>query len=186
MTWNYSRYPYIGAQSTGWLDQVSFTPGSITPNITFMTPNAYVRANSMMLLNVVAFGTPPLSYQWRLNGTNLPGKTNFLLNLTSVQPANTGIYSVIVTNNYGSATTNVSLWVGQFGLNSSPTNQFLSANGFQLELAGILTTNPVVLWSSTDLVNWLPLFTNPATTGSIRFLDAGATNAPARFYRAQE
>ena len=62
----------------------------------------------------------------------------------------------------------------------------MSTNGFQLELDGILTTNPVVIYGSTDLVSWLPLFTNPATTSSIQFFDYTVTNLPARFYKSQE
>jgi hypothetical protein len=103
-----------------------------------------------------------------------------------VQPTNAGIYSIIITNSFGAAITNAALWVGQFGLNTSPTNLFISTNGFQLKLDGILTTNSVVIFGSTDLVNWLPLFTNSAITGSVQFLDVTATNLPARFYRAQE
>jgi hypothetical protein len=66
------------------------------------------------------------------------------------------------------------------------TNLLMTTNGFQLLLNGILTTNPVVILGSTDLVAWLPIYTNPATTGSIQFLDFTATNLPARFYKAQE
>jgi hypothetical protein len=151
-----------------------------------MSPNAYVRANSSATFLVSAYGTPPLAYQWQLNGTNLLNKTNAFLSLTGVQPTNAGIYSIIITNSFGAAITNAALWVGQFGLNTSPTNLFISTNGFQLKLDGILTTNSVVIFGSTDLVNWLPLFTNSAITGSVQFLDVTATNLPARFYRAQE
>jgi hypothetical protein len=82
-------------------------------------------------------------------------------------------------------------WVDQvsfapFGLSTSPTNMFMSTNGFQLKLVGVSTTNPVVIFGSTDLVSWLPLFTNSATTGSVQFLDVSTTNIPTRFYRARE
>ena len=186
LTWNYSRYSFISAQSTGLVDQVSFTPGSTSPSISSMSPNSYVRANSSVVFSVGAYGTPPLAYQWQLNGTNLLSKTNAFLNLAGVQPINAGIYSVTITNGFGSIATNAALWVGQFALNTGPTNLFTSTNGFQLNLGGVLTTNPVVIFGSTDLVNWLPLFTNSATTGSVQFLDVNATNMPTRFYRAQE
>ena len=86
----------------------------------------------------------------------------------------------------GAISTNVTLWVGQFGLSTGSTNLFMSTNGFQLELDGILTANPVVILESTDLMSWFPIYTNPPTTGSIQFLDFMATNLPVRFYRAQE
>jgi hypothetical protein len=186
LSWIYSRNSIFSAQSTGWVDQVSFIPGSTSPAITSISSNTYMRANSSVVFSVGAYGTPPLAYQWQLNGTNLLNKTNTFLNFSGVQPTNAGIYTVIITNGFGSIATNATLWVGQFALNTGPTNLFMSTNGFQLNLGGVLTTNPVVVFGSTDLVNWLPLFTNSATTGSVQFLDVTATNLPARFYRAQE
>ena len=145
-----------------------------------------VRANASLVLSVGAYGTPPLAYQWQLNGTNLLNQTNASLVFLGAQAADAGIYSVMITNGYGSITTNVTLWVGQFTLNAGSTNLSMATNGFRLTLDGVLTTNPVVVFGSTDLVNWLPVFTNPATTGSVQFLDVTATNMPTRFYRAQQ
>ena len=106
--------------------------------------------------------------------------------MISVQLTNAGTYTVVITNNFGTNAANAALWVGQLSLNTSPTNLFMSTNGFQLQLVGILTTNPVVILGSTNLVSWLPLFTNPATTGSIQFLDVNGNKLPARYYRARE
>ena len=54
--------------------------------------------------SVAVGGTPPLSYQWRFNGTNLAGATSLMLVLANVQFPNAGIYSVVVTNLAGSVT----------------------------------------------------------------------------------
>ncbi len=45
----------------------------------------------------------PLYYQWQFNGVNLPGATAASYDLSSAQPANAGIYAVIVTSPTGSA-----------------------------------------------------------------------------------
>ncbi|MDB6032819.1 MAG: hypothetical protein JWM16_3157 [Verrucomicrobiales bacterium] len=50
---------------------------------------------------VTAAGTPPLFYQWRHNGINIPGGTNTCLFLTNVQLTNGGSYDVIVLANGG-------------------------------------------------------------------------------------
>ena len=42
---------------------------------------------------------------------------------------------------------------------------------------------PYALQMSTDLVNWVCIFTNE-TGGTTNYLDAGAANSPSRFYRA--
>ena len=130
LTWNYSRYPFISSQSTGWVDQVSFTPGGTPPTLTSMSPNVFVRANSNVFFSVGTYGTPPLAYQWQLNRTNLLDKTNAILSLTSVQPTDAGIYSVIITNSYGNIATNLTLWVGQFALSTGSTNLFMSTRAF--------------------------------------------------------
>src|ERR1035441_7648687 len=57
--------------------------------------------------SVVASGTAPFNYQWRLNGTVLSGATSSALVLTSVQTNQAGSYTVVVTNAWGSVTSTV-------------------------------------------------------------------------------
>lgn len=186
LKWTYLKNAISSGQSTGWVDQVSFIPGSTAPIISNGPTTIFVRANANATFAVGVVGTPPLIYQWQFNGTNLPNKTNASLSLLNVQTTNSGDYSVVITNNYGSISTNAALFVQRFAIDAGSTNLLMTTNGFQLLLNGVLTANPVIILQSTDLVNWLPIYTNPATTGSIQFLDVTATNLPARFYRAQE
>jgi pectate lyase/pectin methylesterase-like acyl-CoA thioesterase len=43
-------------------------------------------------------GTAPISYQWRKNGADIPGATSSMLTLSNVQPADTGLYTVLVSS----------------------------------------------------------------------------------------
>jgi alpha-tubulin suppressor-like RCC1 family protein len=52
-------------------------------------------------LNPGATGTPPLAYSWNFNTTQLTN-TDASLYLTNITPLQSGFYSVIVTNQYGS------------------------------------------------------------------------------------
>ena len=61
-----------------------------------------VPAGSYFNLSVVAAGTPPLSYQWYLNGEALLDGTNRSLLLSNVQLSNAGTYEVRVENYGGS------------------------------------------------------------------------------------
>jgi hypothetical protein len=57
-----------------------------------------------------ASGTPPLRYQWRLNGVNIPGATNSCYTIPSASLDDGGIYTVIIGNDLGaSATVDASL-----------------------------------------------------------------------------
>ena len=84
----------------------------LPPFITAQPTNRTVLAGSTATFSVTAGGTPPLAYQWRHNGTNLPGAINASLSLPNAQAANAGDYSVVVSNPYGSiASSNATLTV---------------------------------------------------------------------------
>ncbi len=70
--------------------------------------SAFTRAN--LMFSVAAIGSPPLSWQWQKNkanltdGGSLSGSTNRILGLANVTVADSGTYSVIITNMIGSVT----------------------------------------------------------------------------------
>ena len=77
-----------------------FTP--MPPSITSQPTNQTVFVGQPASFSVSASGTPPLSYQWRFNTTNIVNATNATLTLTNVQLTQAGNYSVLVTNIAGS------------------------------------------------------------------------------------
>jgi len=58
------------------------------------------------------------------------------------------------------------------------------AAGFRLKLEDVALTNVVVIFASTNLVDWNSILTNLPVPGSLPLLDPAATNFPRRFYRA--
>jgi hypothetical protein len=108
----------------GLLDEISLynvalTPSEITaiydvgnggkcqsssiPIIIVQPNNKTVVVGDGVTFDVAAIGTPPLGYQWLLNGTNeIAGATNTTLQLFDVSLSNAGVYSVLVSNLYGS------------------------------------------------------------------------------------
>jgi hypothetical protein len=78
--------------------------GSSGPWIITQPAGQSAQAGANVALNVAASGTPILNYQWRLNGQNIAGAISPTLTLTSVGAGNSGAYSVVVWNSYGSAT----------------------------------------------------------------------------------
>jgi hypothetical protein len=132
------------------------------------------------------FGVGPFIYQWQYNNLNILGATNASLSLTNVQLSQSGTYSLVASNSYGSVTNKATLTVTPLMFNASKTNLVMTTDGFQFTLNSIFATNAVVISASTDLVNWVPILTNPPATGSVQFLDPDAPNYPQRYYRASE
>lgn len=75
------------------------------PVITGQPYSQTVNAGSTISFNVIAVGDAPLAYQWKLNGSSIPGATTSTLSLTNVSTANSGTYTAVITNISGSNTT---------------------------------------------------------------------------------
>ena len=91
----------------GTLAQLLASPlviGGTPPTITTQPASQTASAGANVSFNVVASGATPFSYQWRFNGGNISGATASSYTRNNVQTANSGSYSVVVTNIYGSAT----------------------------------------------------------------------------------
>ena len=115
LQWVYSLYfSQSSGLPEGWVDQVSFTPGTTAPFITSQPPGQSQVQGLNASISVGVLGTPPFNYQWQFNSTNIPGATNFTLIVTNVQATNLGNYCVVVTNIAGSIiSSNAPLEFGQ-------------------------------------------------------------------------
>lgn len=99
-------------------------PVTNPPAISQQPTSQFTASNCTTMFAVqAAGGTLPLYYQWLFNGTNIiSGATNATLVLTGVVPANTGYYSVIITNVAGSVTSSpASLTINSLGWSNATT-----------------------------------------------------------------
>src|SRR5262249_49935806 len=141
-----------------------------------------VPAGANVAFSVSATGDAPLSYQWKVNGNILSGKTAATLSLNSVQLADEGNYSVLVSNAIGSMNSQPAmLTVLVPPVLSQP--QVLPNGSFQARLQGNANRTYVIEVSS-NLRDWSPLTSLVYTTGPVPFVDQTTTNAANRFYRA--
>lgn len=83
---------------------------------------------SSVTLSAVASGTPPFSYDWRKNGSVLPGRDENEITLAPESLSDAGVYSVEVSGGNGSATNSAVLTL------QNPTNITAQVNGGSLML----------------------------------------------------
>jgi hypothetical protein len=76
--------------------------------------------------SVTAGGGAPLRYQWRFNDVEISGASNFTYSRSDLTTNDAGIYSVVVTNNYGSITSSpatLSVILTKPSITAEPQNQ---------------------------------------------------------------
>jgi hypothetical protein len=129
---------------------------------------------------VGASGWPSLAYQWRFNGANLAGATNTALMLQNAFPANAGVYTVAITNVYGSVTSNPAILTVLPLAITAPA--ILASGQFQFGFDTATGVNYAVQYS-TNLMQWFPLVTVSGNGELLNLIDPGATGSRARFYR---
>ncbi len=144
------------------------------PSITIQPANQTALAGSTVNLVVRAAGSPPLSYQWAYNGTNIIGATAAILTLPNVQTADNGSYSVTVTNPYGSIVSSNALLT----VNTPP---FITAQpqGLAVALGAPASFSVTASGDSPLLYQWRfnSSIIAGATNSSLTIAAAQATNA---------
>jgi glucose/arabinose dehydrogenase len=94
------------ARDAGAVYRVFYT-GSQAPHITAQPADKTVTVGQPATFTVAASGIAPLSYQWRRDGGDLSGATEASYTLASAQLSdNSAVFYVVVTNGFGSATSN--------------------------------------------------------------------------------
>lgn len=90
-----------GAEIQQIYDAGSAGKCALPPVILTQPQSQTVELGNWVNFTAVLSGTPPLSCQWLLDGTNIPGATTATLTITNVQLTQAGTYSLQVTNTIG-------------------------------------------------------------------------------------
>jgi alpha-tubulin suppressor-like RCC1 family protein len=111
-------------------------------------------------LSVGVAGPQPIYYQWRFNGSSLPGQTNDSLTLTNLQLIQSGPYSVVVSNAFASVTSSPAVvYISQYQVRAWGTNLVWGSDvpqDLDLVAIGAGFYYYMVLRSDGTLVTWGP------------------------------
>lgn len=103
---DFGRYRVVVRNAVG---TVTSNPADLTlalpPVVTAAPVSQSINAGGNLTLSVSATGTPPFTYAWLRNGVAIAGATGAALTLAPAQLADTGAYTVRVSNGAGSVTT---------------------------------------------------------------------------------
>ena len=103
---------------------LTVTVPSSAPSITQQPQSESVNLGSGATFTVTGSGTPNPTYQWYFNGTAITGATNASFAISTTQASNAGQYTVTLTNQVGSITSNpATLKIIQPAVNVSITQQ---------------------------------------------------------------
>ncbi|MFL6198884.1 MAG: PQQ-dependent sugar dehydrogenase [Thermoanaerobaculia bacterium] len=92
---------YYLAYEDGTVSRIDFT-GNPAPRITAQPEDLKVSLGAPAVFSVGASGAPPLRYQWRRNGIDIPGATEPGYTLPKAEES--AVFDVVVANDHGSAT----------------------------------------------------------------------------------
>jgi arabinogalactan endo-1,4-beta-galactosidase len=175
------------ATGGGSWDYNNLLISATSPFLVSQPANLSVALGGTTNFAVTATGAPTLLYQWQFNNNNLADATNSAVVLADVQASDAGPYRVVLSNSYGAVTSSVAM-LSVLGVPpafySGPGGLQLNNGHFQFSLTGLTGQGAVEIEASTNLMQWMPIFTNPSAFGTATIIDSNAGSFPQRFYRA--
>lgn len=141
-----------------------------------------LEGNTLMLAGSVSAALPPPIYQWYHDGIAISGETNPTYNLANISPAASGVYSLVASNCLG-IFSNV---ITRVAVNLPLLLSFsaLRPSGYvDLNVSGG-TGRAFMIQSTTNFLNWIPLYTNSTPFAWINFVHPSSAPHTNRFYRA--
>ena len=115
LTWNLMGYVNannlnrfrFASPTLGYLSGIKLHVFHIPPAATVFPPATNAALGSNVSFTATTYGTPPLQFQWRLNGTNLVGGTTNGFTVTNISTASAGNYDLVISDFSGSSTSAV-------------------------------------------------------------------------------
>jgi hypothetical protein len=171
-----------GNDPTNWVGDFK-SPGYVSggangPVITMQPQNVSVLGTLMAQFSVTATGAPPLFYQWFFGSSGIPGATNSIYIIQSVQPGHAGQYRCLVQNAGGATFSSAATltYVIPASITFQPTNviirippdtQALATNRNAYFRVAATTGNPPLSyqWRKNDMN--IPAALNPSAVSNL-------------------
>ncbi len=157
-------------------------PPAEAPIITTQPQSQAAAVGGSVVFSVVVSGTPPLIFQWKRNGVDLPSRTETTLSLQNISLPDAGDYTVTVKNAAGvtaSSIAKLTVLPASDGLRLSIGR---NSEGTVDVIAATQVGRPYTLEGSSDLKDWFPV--RQLSDGAASFtLSVSTGRTPHRFFR---
>ncbi|MGP8201320.1 MAG: C10 family peptidase, partial [Limisphaerales bacterium] len=181
---------------------VHFADGTASSAISFNAPN-YMTTNTagsgaaITNFGILEVGGPfnqyysldyyywfPSLYQTSINLKSLGLNAKPITSVTFTMPSGAGTTSSTVTGVFALSGTEAPLTNSPASFVTSAGSPSLSGGRFTMELTNLIGQGPVIISASTNLSQWLNIYTNPSSYGTAFITDSNAGSFPRRFYHA--
>ena len=140
----YSEFPTnltgVLSMNAGYDNIVVLFSDRIPPEIKANPLGKSLPPGSSFTLRALAYGTPPLAYQWKKNGVNIPGATNNFVEFAAFSDDDKGNYTLTVSNVFGATET------------SPATIQIETETGVKID--PIALDGPGLFWRTSSSHPW--------------------------------
>ncbi len=141
--------------------RVSVAVSDGLPAILTQPQDVAAPAGSDAIFTVEAAGPAPLAYQWRKDGVGLTnsarifGVNSATLFVTDLETGDEGGYSVVVSNPFGSITSETATLSLTAATQFYFSNPRVSGGKFQVEIVGAPSEGSIIIEKSNDLEQWM-------------------------------
>jgi len=179
----YTSIANPAADNFAIFDNVRVMVGVVAPIITNQPVSLTITQGNNATFTVSASGTSPLNYQWRFNSIDIPGANDSSYTRLAAQTNDAGTYSVVVSNLAGAVlSSNATLAVLPFQPPKFDLITLLPNAQAKIVLNG--EPGNYSVFTSSNLVDWLPWTNITISNTPIELLDLSAPGQSPRFYRA--
>ncbi len=171
-----------GNDPTNWIGDIK-TPGTgyggaNGPGITMQPQSISVLGTLMAQFSVTATGAPPIFYQWFYGNSGIPGATNSIYIIQSVQPGHAGPYRCLVQNAGGGTFSSAATltYIAPANISFNPTNviirippdsQALTTNRHAYFRVAATTANPPLTYQWRKNDTNFPAALNPSAVSNL-------------------
>jgi hypothetical protein len=164
---------------------LTVTPADVAPIFEYEPSPTSVTVGGTATLIVGVVGPPPITYQWSDGGTAIPGATSTSLTFAPATSAETGTYSVVMTNPAGSVTSSTAaLTVDPVGGPPVPVSIVLQPAPASTPVGGLATFTVAVTGDAPITYQWLKNQSPIAGATGPSFTIANAQPSDAGTYEA--